>query len=244
MKFNLGTATVALALSVAIAACSGGGAKNDANASSSSSQDSAQTASVQAEESTPKDLEIAESGYQISDHGYLQYGIKLVNPNATMAARFPVVHVICKDASGAIISSDDWTLKEILPGEEAVYASQAGNGSLPADAQVEFTVSVDQKNWKEAKPEETDPYTIDGLNRVESNLGTSYTGQITMNVDDKDYDKPQLVLILRDADGRIVYGTSTYLRSELTKGAPAAFEINAHGAPDAASFEVYANPWM
>lgn len=241
MKFSLGTVAAAVAVSIAIAGCTGCGTNAGTN---SGSQDSASAASAQSEQSSPKSLEIAESGYQISDSGYVHYGIKLRNPNTSIAATFPVVHITCKDASGAIVSSNDWTLGVVLPQEEAYYANQAGNGSVPEDAQVEFTVSVDQNKWKAATPKAAEPYAIDGLNRVDSTYRTSYTGQVTMNVDDQSYAKPMLVLILRDADGHIVYGTSTYLNSALTKGTPSAFEFGVYQAPEAASFEVHANPWM
>ena len=51
-------------------------------------------------------------------------------------------------------------------------------------------------------------------------------------------------LILRDESGAIIYGCTTYQLSELSVGAPTPFEISAFDAPEAASFEVYATPWM
>lgn len=51
-------------------------------------------------------------------------------------------------------------------------------------------------------------------------------------------------LFLSDESGAIIYGYTTYQMSELSVGAPTPFEISAFNAPEAASFEVYATPWM
>ena len=257
MKKMLVSAFASTVLALSLVACSGS-SSNDKESNSASGDtstaieqsDEANSQESVVEEEQPaveeiKDIEVAEVGYSISDSGYLHYGIKLHNPNETWGAGFPVVHITCKDTSGAIVSSDEWTLNQLLPQETAVFGNQAGNGSLTSDVVAEFTVTVDKDKWVQAQPEAEEPYTIEGLNSVNGDFNTSFTGQITMNVDDDNYAKPMLVLILRDADGNIVYGRSTYLQSELTQGTPSAFEFSEYRIPaNATAYEVHANPWM
>ena len=90
-------------------------------------------------------------------------------------------------------------------------------------------------------------YTIENLSDVTgaSKMG-HFTGEITLNSDTKikGAEKPAITLILRDSDGKIVYGTTTFQRSELVPGTAAAFEVSASGIPaDYTTMEVYATPW-
>ncbi|MBQ6395789.1 MAG: hypothetical protein IJH87_05540, partial [Atopobiaceae bacterium] len=188
-------------LVLSLCACSGSQKPSSSDAAPSQEQAPA--------ESAIRDLEIVEAGDGVGESGYLHYAICIHNPNETKSAMFPVVHVTCKDSEGTLISSDDWTLGEIRPGETAYYATQAGNGNITSDAEVSFTVTMREENWLDSKPLPDDPYVIDGLNVVESYGMYSFLGEITLNEGGEDYDSPMLVLVLRDADGNIVYGTST-----------------------------------
>ena len=226
-------------LALSLCACSGSGS----GAQASGSSDAPPAQEQASAEAALQDLEIVEAGYGVGESGYLHYAVCIHNPNQTKSAMFPVVHVTCKDSEGTLISSDDWTLGEIRPGETAYYAMQAGNGNIAADAEVTFTVTMREENWLDSEPLSDDPYVIDGLNVVENYGMYSFLGEITLNEGGEDYDSPMLVLVLRDADGHIVYGTSTYIYDELSVGTPAAFEINAYDVPEYASYEVYANPW-
>jgi hypothetical protein len=221
-------------LAFGLTACGGG----TTNTSSSGSGSQAVPTS-----SEPVELTVVESGYDVSTSGYLHYAVCIENTNAKKAAEYPVITVVGKDASGAILFSDDWTLGEILPGEKAYYANQAGNGTAPET--VEFTVTTDSKKWKDADTYPAGIYTIESTNYTPGNYGMdNFTGQITMTQDNDDFEKPMIVVVLRDADGNIIAGYNTYLRSELVKDKPATFELNAYNPPEFASFEIYANPWM
>ena len=82
-----------------------------------------------------------------------------------------------KDSEGGVISSDEQTLMEILPGQELAWGGQAGNGTAP-DA-VEFELSVGSGNWTDADPAEP-MLEVSGLNAQDSGYGTvNFVGEVT-----------------------------------------------------------------
>jgi len=192
--------------------------------------------------STPADLKLVESGYTVTDSGYILYAVCIENPNADKAAEFPVISVVGKDAGGAILFSDDWTLGEVLPGEKAFYATSAGNGVAPAS--VEISLNVDSKKWKSESAYPAGIYSFENVNLIEGGFDQSITGQITLTQDNDKFKEPMIVVVFRDANGKLIGGESTYLSNELTAGKAAAFDISLWDAPDFASYEVYANAWM
>ena len=231
MKKSLIAFGFAAVLAFAMTACG-------ANSSGASGGNSQKTTSAK-----PVELVLTESGYTTDSSGYVHYAVCLENTNADKAAEFPVVTIVGKDGDGAIVFSDDWVIGKVLPGEKAYYASQAGNGT--AAKTVEFSVATDSEKWKTADTYPAGVYSIENTNYIEGKYGmASFTGQITLTQDNEDFAAPMIVVVLRDGDGAIVGGYSTYLSGKLTKDKPTAFELRAHSLPEFASFEVYANPWF
>ena len=240
MKRQLLVLAMAIVVAFGIAGCGQSGQTGQSGQAASGSA----SASTAAQSSEPQPLVIEESGYTVTDQGYVMYGFKLTNPNESFGAQFPTVQITGKSADGKIIFSDDQVLMKIYPGESIVYGFQAGNGTAP-DA-VEFTAKVDSKNWKKTDAKREGLYTLENLSANGSNYGmSSYTGEITLNKEDKEATKPAITLIVRDESGTIIYGYTTYQMSELSVGVPTPFEITAFGVPEtAATFEVSATPWM
>lgn len=234
MKKLLAVIGLTTVLAFGLTACGGGGSSSGGDTGGDSKKEAS---------SEPVELSLVESGYSTGSSGYIYYAVCIENTNESKAAEFPVVTVVGKDANGSIVFSDDWTLSGVLPGEKAYYASQAGNGAVPET--VEFSVTTDSKNWKNADAYPEGIYSIDSTNYVEGSYGmSSFTGQITLTQDNEDFAKPMIVVVLRDGDGAIVGGYNTYLSSDLTEGSPAAFEVTAYDMPEFAAFEVCANPWL
>ena len=234
MKRQLLVLAMAVVVAFGIAGCGQSGQATSGSAS----------ASAAAQSSEPQPLVIEESGYTVTDQGYVMYGFKLTNPNESFGAQFPTVQITGKSADGKIIFSDDQVLMKIYPGESITFGTQAGNGTAP-DV-VEFTAKVDSKNWKKTDAKREGLYTLENLSANGSNYGmSSYTGEITLNKEDKEATKPAITLIVRDESGAIIYGYTTYQMSELSVGVPTPFEITAFGVPEtAATFEVSATPWI
>ncbi len=75
------------------------------------------------------------------------------------------------------------------------------------------------------------------------------TGEITLKEDVEldsfaDVKTPMIVCILKDADGKIISGYTTFTSGDLTVGEPKAFDLESmFAAVDYATAEVYANPW-
>lgn len=193
--------------------------------------------------SDKKEIEIVESGYCVAD-GYVQYGLKLHNLSQSSSAEFPTISISGKDADGKVVFSDEWVINTLTPDSTTMWASQAGNGNVDESVQVEFSISVNSKNWVSGKKTEGDIYTISNINEVPA-YGTyeTVTGEITLNKEGKDYTRPQIVFIFRDDAGNIVYGASTYLFSDLSVGTPKAFESYTFKNVKHSTVEVYANPW-
>lgn len=245
MKRQLLVLAMAIVVAFGVAGCGQSSQAGQSGQSASGSEASVSaSASAAAQEAQPQPLVIEESGYTVTDHGYVMYGFKLTNPNKNFGALFPTVQITGKSADGKVIFSDDQVLMQIYPGESITYGTQAGNGTAPD--KVEFTAKVNSKNWKNTDAKREGLYTLENLNANGSNYGmSSYTGEITLNKEDEEATKPAITLIMRDKSGAIVYGYTTYLMSELSVGVPTAFEVNAYEVPDSAvSFEVSATPWM
>lgn len=200
------------------------------------------------EEAEIKDLELVDSGYVLSN-GYVQYVLAIKNPNEGYAPSSVNVSVVGRTVDGAISFSDDWIVGSTLPGATTYWASQAGSGDVSDSDTIEIKISVNEDSW--VKTSQGDGfYTIENVSTSTTELGhLKATGEITLAEDVKvpgfgDAKSPMLVCVLKDAEGKLVAGYSTFVRSDLKIGEPSAFEISSMSdVVEFASAEVYANPW-
>lgn len=187
-----------------------------------------------------QDIQITDSGYSVSESGYVLYGVSLHNPNETYAADFVTVTITGKDANGGIVFSQDQVMGTMNPGDDYTFGTQAGNGTAPET--VEFSVSVDEDNWKDGEAVEGEPYTISNTNEVINEYGSGdFTGEITVTDAWADYETAWVSAILKDADGNIVGGYNGY--ANITPNQPAVFDAIAYDLPEYDSVEYYAVPW-
>lgn len=181
---------------------------------------------------------VTDSGWSVDDQGYVHYGIIVKNEGA-QSALFPAIKVTGKDAEGGVISSDEQTLMEILPGQELAWGGQAGNGNAPAT--VEFELSVGSGNWTDAEPAEP-TLEVSGLNAQDSGYGTvNFVGEVT-NLTDADMDQAAVVVLLRDAAGAIV-GGYTGFASNVPAGGTTSFDVLGYGVPAYETIEGSAQAW-
>lgn len=187
-----------------------------------------------------QDIQIVDSGYSVSDSGYVFYGVSLNNPNETYAADFVTVTITGKDADGKILFSNDQVMGTINPGETYTFGTQAGNGTVPDT--VEFTVKVDEENWKDGEPLDGEAYTISNTNEVKDEYGfADFTGEITSTEAWADYGTAWVSAILKDENGNIIAGYNGF--ADIVQDQPVAFDITAYELPEYSTVEYYALPW-
>ena len=190
-------------------------------------------------------LTVVDSNYSLSS-GYVKYVLEIQTTNTDYKALFAHVNIVGKTTDGSIRFSDDWTIGDIEPGTTTFWASQAGNGdSLETDT-VEITVSVDDSDWIKSDGVPENLYTITNTTVNTNPYGMiTATGEITLNEEGDTYRMPMIVVVLKDADGKLVGGFDGFIDSDLTVGTQSTFEVNNFAMhADYASYEVYANPWM
>jgi hypothetical protein len=205
---------------------------------------------VDKEESKVKDLVLADSCYTISD-GYVSFVIAVNNPNKDYAPQSVNVSVVGRSDDGKITFSDDWGTGTTLPGATTYWTSRVGNGNASDSDTIEIKVSVDDDDWYKTS-ERYDFYQIDNVSTSEDSFGSPIvTGEITLKRDVElkgfgEADSPQYVCVLRDSDGKMVGGFSSYAKKDLKVGEATPFEVSPLGQykVDFATAEVYANPWM
>ena len=219
------------ALALTLVGCSGGGGSSDGGADG---------ADAKTEAPAPKEnkLTLVESGYTITDSGYVMYGVVLKN-EGDQTIRFPTIKVTGRDDAGNVVSSDEQKLNVIAPGETSTWGGQAGNGTTPAT--VEFEVSTDEDDWYD--PTEAMPtFEVSGASAQDSGYGiVHFVGEVT-NTSDVDASSVCLTVILRDESGAIVGGYSGYV-SDLAAGATTSFDITGYSVPAYATLEATGKNW-
>ena len=199
-------------------------------------------------ESDVKDLVLKDSSYVIQD-GYVQYAMAIDNPNEEFAPHSVSVTVSGKAEDGTVSFSDDWMIGGLLPGSTTYWSGQAGSGNVAESDNVEIKISVDDDDWYKTA-QKLDFYQIDNVSTTTDSLGyIVVTGEITLKdavelVDGHNAEKPMLVCVFKDAEGKLIAGSSTFTHSDLKVGEPSTFEVDSRFKDlDYATVEVYANPW-
>ena len=239
MKKKIITLLITGALAISVTACG-----SEENNSSDGSSGNA-TSNDSSENKEPSEIAVTESGYSISDDGYgnvyVNYSATLNNPNADVAAQFPVIKITAKATDNSIVASYDQTLLYIAPNDSVTFGSLMDcNGIVPAT--VEITAS--SGNFIPGNSENivhTSNLSVSNTSEIPGSFGdTSYTGEIE-NTGDKDLSNVAVTVTLKN-NGTIVYGATTYI-SNLTAGSKQAFELTAYNVPDHTEFIITAQNW-
>ena len=253
---KLANVAMAAVLALALAGCSSG--------SETSSEDSADTGSATTTESTASTSgeveaeeteealppELVETGYYVSedDYGdtYVFVGVGWTNPNEGYEIQYPEVTVTGYDADGTVTFTETQTMDSLMPGETQYFGFFAGEGD--GTETVEFSVpALDDYCYIETDEQAQDYYTISNTSESADEYGgTRFTGEITYETEALDefgdeYAEAWVSVILRDADGNIVYGDHDF--AELgAVGETSAFELDEYDLPEYDSYEIYAIP--
>lgn len=187
----------------------------------------------------PEDLEIIESGWSVGEHGYVNYGVGISNPNDGFEAQQVKLTTTGRDAEGKIVFTQDDYIPFILPGGTSYIGGQAGR-ETPPDT-IEFSVTVDDRHWVKSDHVSSAIFEIANPNEIASEYAHTYTGELSANLNWDDIGSARLCVLLRDESGAIIYGSMSYVDYP-AEGQTVPFEIHAPDVPEHATYELNAIP--
>lgn len=223
------TMVIAFAL-CCLTACGGSSESTDSDAGESGSADKAKAV----------DVEIVESGYSMADDSYMVYGFVIENPSEDTAYEFPKVIITAYDENGDVLATEEQTMNKIQPGEKQAFGSVVDcNGQDPD--KVEFVAESGDAISPSDDAIKSSDLEISGTNERTDDIGeTSITGKVKNNTQ-SDTDSVGVTVLFKK-DGKIVYGTTTYV-DNLGAGKEKAFEVSEYEVPEHDTYEVSAHDW-
>lgn len=211
-------------------------------------QDSAATAEQEA--ASPADLQIVDSGWFAADNGMIDFAVKVQNPNKTVEAVDPVIEVVGKDDAGNVIFDETIETPGVLPDSTYYYSYVAGS-TAPSSADgttaaapttVDFAITTPEGSWKATDQKLADVYAVSDGGAADTQFGAKeFKGTVTASEQLDGADQSRVDVILLDKDGKIEGGYFKIVDTEA--GQAADYDIYAVGAPEFASYAVYASPW-
>ena len=234
----------------AVAISSFHAARENSGARASSSQaDQSGGASAPQKANTASDtsrlsaeLSIVESGWSVSEHGYVHFGIGLKNSDGSAAIAFPTIKIYGYDADDNLIFTDEKTYSTIEPGQTVYFGDQTGNGTAPA--RVEFE-TVTPSCVALATATEAPVYEIfDNTESAGADGMQSFSAKLKLQSAPSGFDKTQVFLsaILRDKQGNIVAGYNNFCDCPAV-GSTVPVSIDVNNPPPHASCDIYAAQW-
>jgi len=185
---------------------------------------------------------VVESVYAVSDtfgDVYVKWAAVIENPNPELYGVFPAITVTARDDSGAVIGTQDSVLFELPPGLKMAVTGQLSSTAVPATVEIKPA----KVEWKPTRTRADDykPFGVEKTRMTSS--GRDYfqvTGDIT-NPYDKELESISVVVLLRDAEGKLVGGDTTYVNGLAANGGRP-FEvkfIRVKGKPTSHEISVY-----
>lgn len=188
------------------------------------------------------ELSIVESGWSVSEHGYVHFGIGLKNSDGSAAIAFPTITIYGYDADDNLIFTDEKTYSAIEPGQTVYFGDQTGNGTAPA--RVEFE-AVTPSGVALAAATEAPTYELfDSAEFAEADGMYSFSAKLKLQSAPSGFDKTQVFLsaILRDKQGNIVAGYNNFCDCPAV-GSTVPVSIDVNNPPTHASCNIYAAQW-
>ncbi len=194
--------------------------------------------------SAPVPLAMADSGWALSENGYVTWGFILENTNVDAGAENVTVRISMKDAGGAELGTQDVAVKRIMPGATVALGGEDADPHGKVPATVDFEVLDPGAGWKRA--DAMAPVGFKALTVVDPKAGkegmtTSFTGQLK-NPNDSAFEQVAVTVLLRDKTGKIFYGGYNTV-DNVKAGATVPYRADMLGAADYATFEMSAAPW-
>lgn len=187
-------------------------------------------------------LSIVESGWSVSEHGYVHFGIGLKNSDGSAAIAFPTITIYGYDADDNLIFTDEKTYSAIEPGQTVYFGDQTGNGTAPA--RVEFE-AVTPSGVALTTATEAPTYELfDSAESAGADGMYSFSAKLKLQSAPSGFDKTQVFLsaILRDKQGNIVAGYNNFCDCPAV-GSTVPVSIDVNNPPTHASCDIYAAQW-
>lgn len=207
-------------------------------------------ATAEQEAASPAALQIVDSGWFAADNGMVDFAVKVQNPNQTVEAVDPVIEVVGKDEAGNVIFDETIETPGVLPDSTSYYSYVAGSTAKAADdatetvkpATVDFSITTPEGSWKATDQKLGDVYAVTDGGAADTQFGAKeFTGTVTASESLDGAEQSRVDVILLDKDGKIEGGYFKIVDTE--PGQAADYDIYAVGAPEFASYAVYASPW-
>ncbi len=235
-----------LALVLLTAACGGDdktnstGAGSPATIGSGTAAPGAQPAGV-----ASQPFVVVESATNISssfDGGYfVQWIATLKNPNDDLYGVFPTVAVTARDATGAVVGTDDQVLESFPPGATIAFASQIKATAEPATIDITYK----RVEWSKTKtrPADYPPFTAEMVSFTPDRVaGFTVSGDLR-NPYSQPVDELAVTALVRDAGGKLLGGRTTFVDG-LPAGGTAPFSFTTGTVEGAgASIDIVAIVW-
>lgn len=188
--------------------------------------------SVKTNSEERQDLKIEETGWYLSDdtYPYVNYSMKITNPNKNYYVALPQISVTSYDADDNILGSTETYLRPLEPGQTINFAFQADCNQTAPD-HVEFKVINTKKDYrKEKTTTKTIELEASNVNVVFDGYWYKITG-MAKNTSEQDTKGNPAVCIIFYKEGKMVGGTGTYLE-DMGAGTELAFDAMASQLPD------------
>lgn len=207
-------------------------------------------ATAEQEAASHAELQIVDSGWFAADNGMVDFAVEVQNPNHTVEAVNPVIEVVGKDDAGNVIFNETIETPGVLPDSTYYYSYVAGstaNASAESTevvkpATVDFTITTPEGSWEATDQKLGDVYTVTDGGAADTDFGAKeFKGTVTASEQLDGADQSRVDVILLDKDGKIEGGYFKIVDTEA--GQAADYDIYAVGAPEFASYAVYASPW-
>lgn len=210
----------------------------------------ADAATAEQEAANPAELQIVDSGWFAADNGMVDFAVKVQNPNKTVEAIDPVIEVVGKDDSGNVIFDETIETPGVLPDSAYYYSyvagstadSSANSTEVVKPATVEFSITTPEGSWEATDQKLADVYAVQDGGATDTQFGAKeFTGTVTASESLDGATQSRVDVVLLDQDGKIEGGYFKIVDTE--PGQATDYDIYAVGAPQHASYAVYASPW-
>lgn len=233
-----------LIAALCLTACSGSNTPtnpvDDSKPAASDTNETTEDVTTADTETAIQPLEVKEFGYSVSN-GYLYISVILHNPNKDIAIDLPSFRITARDANNALLGTQDQTISIVYPEQDFVYAGQmCAVDEEPATVDIEL-LKLDDYNYRKVSSlnhPEFKPFETLSATAKENSL----IGEIQNN-NDYDFDTVIVSVVYRDADGKLIGGTCTFVDS-VSANATAPYDIMTYIDFATDSYEVYANNWV
>ena len=184
-----------------------------------------------------------ESGWSVSQRGYVSYAFALRNTSTTLQVQYPEVAITGRAKDGSIVFSQTQALNMAFPNQPVYDAGQAGEGTAPET--VDFTV-LNPDTYNVAKAHGTAAFPISGISKIDNrDGGTTFNGEVRAVADGfkpSDGQQIKISLVLRNAQNAIIYGDIAFVDWP-GNGRSTPFSITVYDLPKYVSYDLYAQIW-